>query len=104
MQNKCVSLNLGYGNPCHVYEMEGIELQQVTEEKELGVIMDQELKYHRQTAAAIKKEKRMLAIIKNSFAVNFFTLTLLFKVLVRPLMQYGNIIWDPHYKLDQHAL
>ena len=44
----------------------------------------------------------MLAIIKNSFAVlNIFTLPLLFKALVRPLLEYGNSIWDPQYKLDQ---
>ena len=33
---KCVSLHLGYINPCHVYDMEGIELKQVTEEKDTG--------------------------------------------------------------------
>ena len=69
--------------------MEGIELKHVTEEKDLGVIMDQELKFNCQTAASIKKANRMLAIIKNSFAVlNIFTLPLLFKALVRPLLDY----------------
>ena len=42
--------------------MESIELKQLTEEKDLGVIMDQELKFHRQIAAGIKKSHRMLAI------------------------------------------
>ena len=85
--------------------MEGIELKQVTEEKDMGVIMDQELKIHHQTAAAVSKANCMLAIIKNSFAVlNIFTLPLLFKALVRPLLEYGNIIWGPQYKLDQQAL
>ena len=47
----------------------------------------------------------MLVITKNSFAVlNIFTLPLLFKALVRPLLEYGNVIWGPQYKLDQHAL
>ena len=46
----------------HVYEMEGIEVNRVME-KDLGVIMDQELKFHRQTAAVVKKANRMLAII-----------------------------------------
>ena len=85
--------------------MEGIELKQVTEERDLGVIMDQELKFHHQTAAAVKKANRMLAIIKNSFAVlNIFTLPLLYNALVRPGLEYGNVIWGPQYKLDQHAL
>ena len=47
----------------------------------------------------------MLVIIKNSFAVlNIFTLPLLFKALVRPLLEYGNVIWGPQYKLDQQVL
>ena len=46
------------------------------------MIMDQEIKFHHQTAAAVKKANRMLAIIKNSFAVlNISTLPLLFKAL-----------------------
>ena len=49
--------------------------------------MDHELKFHHQTAAAVKKANRMLAIIKNSLAVlNIFTLPLLFKAFVRPLL------------------
>ena len=84
--------HLGYRNPCHVYEIEGIELKQVMEEKDLGVIMDQELKFHHQTAAVVKKANCMLAVIKNSFAVlNIFTLPLLFKALIRPLLEYGNV-------------
>ena len=63
-----------------------MDLFQVTEENDLGVIMDQELKFHCQTAA-VKKANRMLAIIKTSFALlNIFTLSLLFKVLVRPFL------------------
>ena len=47
----------------------------------------------------------VVVIIKNSFAVlNIFTLPLLFKALVRPLAEYGNVIWGPQYKLDQQAL
>ena len=65
----------------------------------------QELKFHHHTAAAVKKANRMLAIIKKSFAVlNSFTLPLLFKALVRPLLEYGNVIWGSHYKSNQQAL
>ena len=47
-----------------------------------------------ETAAAVKKANCMLVIIKNSFAVlNIFT-----------LLEYGNVIWGPQYKLDQQAL
>ena len=70
-------MHLGYGNQYHVYEMEGIELDQVAEEKNLGVIKDQKLQFYCQTAAAVKKANRMLAIIKTCFVMlNIFTLPL----------------------------
>ena len=62
----------------------------MTEEKALGVIIDKELRFHRQIAAAVKKANRMLAINNNSFAVLIiFTLQLLFKALVMRLLEYG---------------
>ena len=54
---------------------------------------------------AIKKANRILGLIKKSF-VNLDTnsLPLLYKSLVRPHLEYGNIIWGPHYKEDQKAI
>ena len=42
-------------NEHHVYEMNGQILDQVRDEKDLGVIIDHELKLHKQTASAVKK-------------------------------------------------
>ena len=52
---KCKSLHIGRNNRKHMYEMDGKELDQVKEEKDLGVLIDNELKFHKQTAAAIKR-------------------------------------------------
>ena len=54
---------------------------------------------------AIKKANRILGLIKKSF-VNLDTnsLPLLYKSLVMPHLEYGNIIWGPHYKEDQKAI
>ncbi len=32
------------------------------------------------------------------------TVPLLYKSIVRPHLEYGNLIWGPHYKLDQQAV
>ena len=53
---KCKSLQIGRNNRKHIYEMDGKELDQVKEEKYLGVLIDKELKFHKQSAAAIKSE------------------------------------------------
>ena len=81
--------------------MSGRSLEDVDEEKDLGVIVDKGLKFHRQAAAAIKKANSALGIIKKSFTfLDEETLPLLFKSLVKPHLEYGNVIWGPFYKGD----
>ena len=68
--------------------MDRQELEQVSEEKDLGVLVIDELEFHRQTAAAVKKANALLARI----------LRRLYKSLVRPHLEYYNVIWGPFYK------
>ena len=37
---------------------------------------------------------------ENLFSILSFMLYL-YKSLTRPIVEYGNIIWDPHYVIDQ---
>ena len=67
-------------------------LESIKEEKDFGVIVEDSLKFHRHTAAAVKKANSVLGVIKKSFTT-LDTTTL-------PL-EYGNVIWGPHYKGDQ---
>ena len=102
---KCKRLHIGRHNPHHRYEMKGQRLEQVDEEKDLGVLIDNELKFHKQTAMAIKKGKSVLGLIKKSFAViDKRTLPLLYKALVRPHLEYGNVIWRPFFRGDTIAI
>ena len=72
------------------------------EEKDLGIVVDDHLKFHQQTAAAAAKISQMLAVVKLSFAnLDETTLPLLYKSMVRPFLQYGNAIWGVFEKLDQ---
>ena len=81
------------------------QLEQVDEEKDLGVLIDNELKFHKQTAMTIKKGKSVLGLINKSFAViNKRTLPLLYKALVRPHLEYGNVIWGPFFRGDIIAI
>ena len=60
------------------------------------------LKFRTQAAEAVKKANRVLGAIRRSFAnIDSQTLPLLYKTLVRPLLEYGNAIWGPHNKEDQ---
>ena len=49
---KCKVLHLGTSNSCHCYHMNHNILEEVLEIKDLGVMMDNGMKFHSQTAVA----------------------------------------------------
>ena len=99
---KCKVLHLGSNNPNSRYMMRGTELSDGLVEKDLGVHIDCELKFRQQASAAVAKGTQILAVIRRSFAlINECTLPLLFKALVRPHLEYGNLVWGPFNRADQ---
>ena len=71
-------------------------------EKDLGVLNNGFLKFHLQTAAATKKANQILGVIKRSYqSRDSFTMSTLYKSMVRPHLEYGNLIWEPFYKGDK---
>lgn len=100
-QAKCCVLHMGPGNPRYQYEMYGTALQSVTEEKDLGVLVDEQLKFKKQAAAAVSKANRILGLIKHSFALlDKTSLPILYKTMVRPHLEYANTIWGPFNMAD----
>ena len=64
--------------------------------------MDTEIKFYQQTSSAIKKANQILGLIKKTFAAkNEDNISHLYKTLVRPFLEYANVIWGPIYKGDQ---
>ena len=81
--------------------MKGVTLALATEETDLGVTIDEELKFHKHVAAAIKKYSRMFGLIRAIFAcLDGVTVPRLFTTPIRPDLEYGNIIWSPRFKVD----
>ena len=79
-------------------------LDKVDCEKDLGVEVGSELKFHKQTSS-VKKANRMLGLIKRSFLnKKEETFSLLYMALVRPHLEYANVVWGPHYILDRKAV
>ena len=48
--SKCKVIHMGNSNPNHYYTMNNVPLTTTAEEKDQGVIMDNELKFHKNTA------------------------------------------------------
>ena len=102
---KCRVMHLGRQNAEHSYLLDGASIQEVREERDLGVVVDDELKFHQHMAAAIAKASQMLAVVRRSFAnLDEVALPLLFKTVVRPFLEYGNTIWGPFGKVDRKRL
>ena len=67
--------------------------------------MDSKLNFHKHCASLVSKTNQHLSIIKRSFSsLEACTLLQLHKSLIRPILEYGNVVWGPRYKLDQLAL
>jgi len=53
----------------------------------------------------VNKANRLLGLIKWTFLTLSEDVFLsLYKSLVRPILEYGNLVWGPNYKTDIHKL
>ena len=90
---KTVVMHLGNTNQKYTYYMEEQPLQVVSQykhtHKDLGVIIDSNLKFHSQATAVTNKANRILGPIKKSF--NLLNISILYKSLVRPHLEYANV-------------
>ena len=102
---KCRALHIGGSSEGQPYYMGGCQLERTALEKDLGVLVDSELKFREQAAAAVLKATRILSVIRRSFeTINEETLPALFKTLVRPHLEYCNTIWGPFNRADQQRV
>ena len=102
---KCQSLHLGGRNTGHQYHIGDVLIEGVKEERDLGVIIDDKLTFHCHTGLVMKKANAVLAVIKKSFdCLDMKTLPILYKTLVRPIIEYANTVWGPIYIGDQKKI
>ena len=102
---KCKVIHLGRGNEKYEYTMRGEKLQEVSEEKDLGVWIESSLKSHKQASEAAKKGYQMLGFINRNFASrNKNCIIKLYKHYVRPHLEYAVQAWNPHHEMDIEAL
>ena len=103
--SKCHLLHLGKLHYYGTYNIQGNLIPPSESVKDLGVIIDDKLKFHDHVASVTAKANRTLAVIHKSFHFTSCNMYInLYKSLVRPIIEYGNTIWGPHYILDQHSI
>ena len=80
-------------------------IDSVLSHKDLGIIFDNNLKFHEHTIEVTAKANRLLGLIKKSFDyLEPDMLVKLFVTMVRPTLEYSNSVWGPSFILDQRKL
>ena len=81
------------------YGMDEIRLKVVEEEKDLGIVFDKELSFNNHISCIVKKSNSLVGMIRRSFYhLDMEMFKCLFTAIVRPHLEYGAAIWNPHLK------
>ena len=99
---KCHVLTLGkFYNITHTekYALHRQKLEQVFEQKDLGGILDAELKIDEHISVKVKKANAIAGLICRTFSyLDSPLFKNLFTTFVRPYLEYGQVIWTLHLK------
>ncbi len=98
-------LSLGRNNPKQKYYMCDVEMESVHSFRDLGVMVNEDLKssLHCRTIAA--KALRISGLIFRAFCTkNVDVLLKAFVTYVRPLLEYCTVVWSPHLAKDIHCV
>ena len=85
-----------------VFCINGMNLETVEQFPDLGVLMDPKLRFNLHINSILSKAYRTLGFIKR-WAKEFrdpYITKLLFTSLVRPILEYASIVWNPSYLCD----
>jgi ribonucleases P/MRP protein subunit RPP40 len=98
---KCKVVHFGKNNPRAIYSINGVNLCEVDEERDLGIIVQENLKVSSQCLKVVKTANKVLGMIKRSFASRSKEIVLnLYKALVRPHLEFCIQAWRPYLKKD----
>ena len=109
--DKCHVLHLGFNNSNYSYFMKAhdddssVELETARIEKDLGVQVDDQLKFTQHIEGQVNKANKILGMIRRSFTfLDQDMMKQLYVSMVRPLLEFSNVAWSPRYSKDQNLL
>ena len=109
--DKCKVIHIGRSNPKQDYTMrlhysqDRAKLETSQREKDLGVMVDNELKFSRHVEEQVAKANKILGLIRRSYQfLDKESLRLLFTALVRPHLEFNNVAWSPRFQKDKNLI
>ena len=98
-------MHFGRTNESLSYYMNGTKLDKVTEEKDLGVWISNDLKASQQCVQACSKANRILGVLNRTIKCkDDSNLICFYKSLIRPHLEFCTAAWSPHYAKDKLLL
>ena len=99
--DKCGVMHYGRANDNHSYKMNSKTLKVVNEERDLGIIFQDDLKFNKHISTKVQKANSMLGLIIRSFDyLDMNSYIRLYKAMIRPQFEYGNAVWHPYLRKD----
>jgi hypothetical protein len=87
------------------YYLSDKKLEVTDKFKDLGIMMTHNLAWSSHVHNITSKANRMLGLVKRAVgSSNLATFTLLYKALIRPILEYFAPVWSPHLSKDIKAL
>ena len=87
------------------YTLEGTVLENVESIKYLGVTITCDLKWNSHIRNVCSKANRTLGFLRrNLFSCPQDVKEAAYKIMVRPILEYGSTVWDPHCNGLNHEL
>ena len=112
-RDKCKVMHIGGSNIEANYRIgqwkddhyEEVTLKETKEEKDMGVWTTNNLKCSVHVTHVASKANQILGLIKRSFTYRDKQLIRqLYTTMVRPHLEYANVVWHPYYKKDIELL
>jgi hypothetical protein len=98
--NKCKVLSAGkQKTQQYRYTLCNKELQYSNKEKDIDVVVDNQLNFEDHMNEKINKANSIMGLIRRTFTyIDEPTFLMLYKALVRPHLEYANSVWNPSKK------
>ena len=101
--SKCKVLHIGKKNPKYSYNIrEENTLQKLEEstcEKDLGIMVDPLLHFDTHVTGIVKRARSLSGLIHKTICFkNKDIMVPIFKSIIRPTLEYGNVVWHPSNK------